>query len=156
MRCGQRAMMLGSEEHLRRFENGGSRFRFFVASDDFAAIYNILYRQLFDRHRDMPLPTSFLINAKGDIVKVYQGPVDPEHVEQDFRHIPTTGAERLARGLPFPERTDTLGRSDATIFRSALSSFSVDIWIKRAARSSLRLATIRRALRPSTASAASI
>ncbi len=44
-------------------------------SEDVAAIYNILYRQLFDRHRDLSLPTSFLIDGKGDIVKVYQGPI---------------------------------------------------------------------------------
>ena len=54
------------------------------------------------------LPTSFLINAKGEIVKVYQGPVNPEHVEHDFRHIPQTSAERLARALPFPGVTDTI------------------------------------------------
>jgi tetratricopeptide (TPR) repeat protein len=77
-------------------------------SEDVAAIYNILYRYLFDRHRDLALPTSFLINAKGEIVKVYQRPVDSEHIEQDFRHIPQTNAERLARGLPFPGVTDTI------------------------------------------------
>jgi tetratricopeptide (TPR) repeat protein/peroxiredoxin len=77
-------------------------------SEDVAAIYNILYRYLFDRHRDLALPTSFLIDAKGEIVKVYQGPVDAKHVEQDFRHIPQTSAERLARALPFPGVTDTI------------------------------------------------
>ncbi len=73
-----------------------------------AAVYNILYRYLFDRHRDLALPTSFLVNAKGEIVKVYQGPVDADHVDYDFRNIPQTGAERLARGLPFPGVTDTV------------------------------------------------
>ena len=77
-------------------------------SEDVAAIYNILYRYIFDRHRDLELPTSFLINATGEIVKVYQGPVDPEHVEHDLRHIPKTGAERMARALPFPGVTDTV------------------------------------------------
>ena len=48
-------------------------------SDDVAAVYNVLYRYLFDRHRDLTLPTSFLIDAEGDIVKVYQGPVDSEN-----------------------------------------------------------------------------
>ncbi len=71
-------------------------------SDDVSAIYNILYRQLFDRHRDLRLPTSFLIDAKGDIVKVYQGPSVPAHVEKDFQRIPRTDAERLALALPFP------------------------------------------------------
>jgi tetratricopeptide (TPR) repeat protein len=72
------------------------------ASQDLTAIYNILYRQLFDRHRDLSLPTSFLLDSKGDIVKVYQGGLIPEHVEQDFRRIPRSDAERLARALPFP------------------------------------------------------
>jgi len=86
------------------------RFSFPIlrGSEDVAAIYNILYRYLFDRHRDLALPTSFLISAKGEIVKVYQGPVDPGHVEQDFRQIPQTNAERLARALPFPGVTDTI------------------------------------------------
>jgi len=78
------------------------------ASDDVAAIYNILYRQLFDRHRDLSLPTSFLIDDSGAIVKVYQGPIVPAHVEQDVQTIPRTDAERLARALPFPSGTYAL------------------------------------------------
>jgi tetratricopeptide (TPR) repeat protein len=77
-------------------------------SEDIAAIYNILYRYIFDRHRDLALPTSFLVNARGEIVKVYQGPVNTEHIEYDFRHIPQTGAERISRALPFPGVTDTI------------------------------------------------
>ena len=77
-------------------------------SEDVAAIYNILYRQLFDRHRDLSLPTSFLIDGKGDIVKVYQGVIVPEHVTKDFQQIPRTDAERLALALPFPSTTSTL------------------------------------------------
>jgi tetratricopeptide (TPR) repeat protein/peroxiredoxin len=76
-------------------------------SDDVAGIYNILYRYLFDRHRDLALPTSFLIDDKGTIVKLYHGPVNPEHVGQDFRRIPRTNAERLAQALPFPGATGT-------------------------------------------------
>jgi Flp pilus assembly protein TadD/peroxiredoxin len=83
-------------------------FPIVLGSEDVAAIYNILYRYLFDRHRDLELPTSFLIDAKGEIVKVYQGPVDSEHVEQDFRQIPKTSAERLARALPFAGVSDTI------------------------------------------------
>jgi tetratricopeptide (TPR) repeat protein/thiol-disulfide isomerase/thioredoxin len=71
-------------------------------SDEVAAVYNILCRHLFDRHRDPSLPTSFLIDARGDIVKIYRGPVNPERIEQDSRNIPQTNSERLARALPFP------------------------------------------------------
>jgi tetratricopeptide (TPR) repeat protein len=69
-------------------------------------VYNILYRYLFDRHRDLSLPTSFLIDSTGQIVKVYQGLV-PEHLEQDFQRIPRTDTERLALALPFPGVTET-------------------------------------------------
>jgi len=71
-------------------------------SDDMAAIYDILYRYLFDRHRDLTLPTSFLIDEKGVIVKVYQGIINDEHVEQDLQQIPRTTDERMASALPFP------------------------------------------------------
>jgi tetratricopeptide (TPR) repeat protein/thiol-disulfide isomerase/thioredoxin len=77
-------------------------------SEDVAAIYNILYRQLFDRHCDMGLPTSFLIDKEGEIVKVYRGTIDAAVVEQDARRIPRTVAERLARALPFPSEKHTL------------------------------------------------
>jgi tetratricopeptide (TPR) repeat protein len=76
-------------------------FPVLTGSDDVAGIYNILYRYMFDRRRDLGLPTSFLIDGKGEIVKLYQGPVDPAHVDQDFRKTPQTAAERLARALPF-------------------------------------------------------
>ena len=78
------------------------------ATEEIAGIYNLLYRYLFDRHRDLPLPASFLINAGGEIVKIYQGPIPAEGLAQDFHQIPGTTAERLARALPFPGVTDTI------------------------------------------------
>jgi len=76
-------------------------------SDDVSGIYNIVYRYLFDRHRDISLPISFLINGQQEIVKVYQGPLNSERVEYDFTHIPKSAADRLARALPFPGITET-------------------------------------------------
>ncbi|MGA8151083.1 MAG: FG-GAP-like repeat-containing protein [Terriglobales bacterium] len=86
------------------------RFSFPIlrGSDEIAGLYNFLYRYLFDRHRDLGLPTSFLIDTNGDIVKVYQGPVNPEHVEHDFSHIPQSAAERLTKALPFPGIIETM------------------------------------------------
>jgi tetratricopeptide (TPR) repeat protein/peroxiredoxin len=78
------------------------------ATDDVVAIYNIAFRQIFDRHRDLILPVTFLIDAKGYIVKVYQGPIDAGHIESDFRSIPVTESERLARALPFVSAGHTL------------------------------------------------
>jgi tetratricopeptide (TPR) repeat protein len=75
-------------------------------SEDLAGIYNLLYRYMFDRHRDLSLPTSFLIDEAGKIVKVYQGRTSPKQVDQDLLQIPKNAAERLARALPFPGVTD--------------------------------------------------
>src|SRR5208337_3622901 len=64
-------------------------------------VYNLLYGRLFDRHREMGLPTAFLIDAQGDIAKIYQGALPADRVAEDFRRMPKTAAERMARGLPF-------------------------------------------------------
>jgi len=71
------------------------------ASPDVVATYNLLYRQLFDRHRDMSVPLSFLMDSAGSIVKIYQGWVAPQKFEADFQNIPKDDSERLARALPF-------------------------------------------------------
>ena len=82
-------------------------FTILRGSNDVAGVYNILYRYIFDRHRDLVLPTSFLIDKDSNIVKVYQGPVNPAHVEQDSRRIPQTDLDRLALALPFPGAAET-------------------------------------------------
>ncbi len=45
---------------------GQERFSFPVvfATEDVAGIYNIIYRYLFDRRRDLAIPTSFLLDRK--------------------------------------------------------------------------------------------
>ncbi len=86
------------EQHA---QEARTSFPILRASDEVAATYNLLFRYMFDRHRDLPLPASFLIDEHGQIVKVYQGRADAKSVEKDFRNIPRTSAERLARALPF-------------------------------------------------------
>jgi tetratricopeptide (TPR) repeat protein len=88
-----------------------------TVNDDTAAIYNILYRYLFDRHRDLTLPASFLMDAHGDIVKVYQGPVDLRRVEDDKTRIPETTKQRLAMALPFPGNSENyeFGRNNLSL-----------------------------------------
>ena len=77
-------------------------------NDDVAEVYSVLYRYLFDRHREIPLPTSFLINAAGEIVKIYQGPLNPQQAVQDCVQIPATPSQRLTKALPFPGIIDSL------------------------------------------------
>jgi tetratricopeptide (TPR) repeat protein len=90
--------------------DGGFSFSVVKASDDVLAIYNILYGYLFDRHRDLALPTSFLIDQQGQIVKVYQGRLNAERVHNDFHLIARTDVpqtDRLARALPFKGANET-------------------------------------------------
>jgi len=72
-----------------------------LASAEVCGVYNIVYRYLFDRRRDLPIPTSFLIDPSGTIVKIYQGVVDPKHVKEDVQSVPRTHNQRIERALPF-------------------------------------------------------
>ena len=76
-------------------------FPILIATEDVAGIYNIIYRYLFDRRRDLAIPTSFLIDREGMIVKVYQGPIDPQLLLNDVKSVPTTPADRMKKALPF-------------------------------------------------------
>jgi tetratricopeptide (TPR) repeat protein len=76
-------------------------FPILKASQDAIAAYNIIYRQLFDRHCDLSVPLSFLVDPAGYIVKIYQGSVLKEQFRADFQSIPQNVSERLAKALPF-------------------------------------------------------
>ena len=77
-------------------------FPVLLATEEIAGIYNIVYRYLFDRRRDLPLPSAFLIDAQGDIVKLYQGTIDIAVLLADLRRIPATAEARVKLALPFP------------------------------------------------------
>jgi tetratricopeptide (TPR) repeat protein/peroxiredoxin len=76
-------------------------FPILLGTQDTAGVYNIIYRHLFDRHRDLPIPVSFLINSDGMIVKVYQGPTHPERLMEDLGSVPRTPGDRVRKALPF-------------------------------------------------------
>jgi tetratricopeptide (TPR) repeat protein len=94
------------------------RFSFPVlfATDEIAGVYNLIYRYLFDRRRDLPIPSALLLDGQSRIVKVYQGALDPGGVLRDSRSIPATAADRMRLGLPFPGLLvqDKLVRNDFT------------------------------------------
>jgi len=77
-------------------------FPVLLATQEVAGVYNIVYRYLFDRRRDLAIPTSFLIDKEGMIVAVYQGELSPERVLEDIQSIPETADGRVQRALPFP------------------------------------------------------
>jgi tetratricopeptide (TPR) repeat protein len=80
----------------------GLVFPVLQGTSEIAGVFNIVYRYLFDRRRDMGVPTSLLIDAQGMIVKVYQGTVDQAQLAEDAESLPHSSAERILRALPFP------------------------------------------------------
>jgi Flp pilus assembly protein TadD/peroxiredoxin len=92
----------GDEERARAVASS-QRFAFLMlfGTDEVAGTYNIIYRYLFDRRRDLPLPSSFLIDRGGMIVKVYQAQVDARRIVDDVSNAPSTTGERIEKALPF-------------------------------------------------------
>jgi Flp pilus assembly protein TadD/peroxiredoxin len=76
------------------------QFPVLFANQEVAGVYNIIYRYLFDRRRDLAIPTSFLLDEQGRIVKIYQGPINPDSVIADVKATPTDPSARLHRALP--------------------------------------------------------
>jgi len=86
------------------------------ATEEVAGIYNILYRHLFDRQRDLPIPLSLLLDSDGMIVKVYQGLAERSNIMSDSVSIPSDQHSRMRRALPFPGLLvqDAFERNDFT------------------------------------------
>ena len=79
----------------------GFPFPVLYATPQIAGIYNVTYRYLFDRRRDLPIPVSFLLDPEKMIVKVYQGPIEISRIMADAQAIPNTPAERMKKAIPF-------------------------------------------------------
>jgi Flp pilus assembly protein TadD len=63
--------------------------------------YAILNRHLFMNRQDLRLPTCLLLDATGNVVKVYRDRLDVGQVVKDAAAIGASAEQRLARALPF-------------------------------------------------------
>jgi tetratricopeptide (TPR) repeat protein len=92
------------------------------ATDKALAAWNTVHRRLFSWRRDLVVPTSFLIDADGRIVKVYRGRTPASSFVRDVQEIPTTETERVVKALPFPGRVlKTSFRRDVGQLAAALN-----------------------------------
>jgi tetratricopeptide (TPR) repeat protein len=91
-------------------------FPVLFATEGVAGVYNIVYRYLFDRRRDLAIPTSFLLDKDGMIVKVYQGTINPQRLLEDIKSPPATAADRARKAIPFAGMLyhDAFQRNDFT------------------------------------------
>jgi tetratricopeptide (TPR) repeat protein len=70
--------------------------------DESLLALGVLIEDIAHWPRDLPVPSSLLLDADGRIVKLHRGPVALEKAAADARAIPSTPEARLARALPFP------------------------------------------------------
>lgn len=114
------AVNLDGPDRAGDARNIAARFRntatVLFATEDVAGIYNILYRHLFDRQRDLPIPLSLLLDRDGMIVKVYQGVAELSKFVSDSSSISPDLQTRMHRALPFPGLLiqDAFERNDFT------------------------------------------
>lgn len=80
----------------------GYPFPIILANEKTNAIYNIFHRYLYERRSDMVLPTSLLLNRKGEVIKVYNGVASPDHILNDMLSAPRDEHETIHHALPFP------------------------------------------------------
>jgi Tfp pilus assembly protein PilF/peroxiredoxin len=72
-----------------------------VAGAETAGTYNILYRYLFDRREELRLPSAFLVNGQGEIVKIYTDAIPAGSIAHDVGRIKASPEECLTRAVPF-------------------------------------------------------
>ena len=89
------------ERFARRYGQG---LRIFPANDEMVHTYNILNKYLFDKNQDLQIPTSFLLNSSGSVVKVYRGAVEVREILADLRLLPMSDEERFKAAIPFSGR----------------------------------------------------
>jgi len=68
---------------------------------DVSLNYAILNRHLFMNRQDLRLPTCLLLDATGNVVKVYRDRVDVDEIVKDASTIDVSPAQRLNRAVPF-------------------------------------------------------
>jgi len=72
-----------------------------MATPEVSLSYAILNRHLFMNRQDLRLPTCLLLDASGNVVKVYHDRVDVGQIVKDASTIDVSPAERLTRAVPF-------------------------------------------------------
>ena len=92
----------GLEKAKRFLESLAFPFDAGVADDDAFARLEVFYKSLFVDHPRLPVPTSFLVDAKGRLAVMYKGPVSVEQLLEDAGNLNVDDDKRFLLALPFP------------------------------------------------------
>ena len=77
-------------------------FPVLFANEDVVAAYNLVNRFLFEKIRDLAVPTSLLLDRDGNIVKIYRGRVPARQIIRDIQGAPRSEEELVRAAFPFP------------------------------------------------------
>lgn len=83
---------------------GDLSYPLLLADEKASHVFDVFHRYLFDRRRDMRLPSALLLDDGNKIVRVYEGAVNTADLIADCHQIPRSAEQRLRLGLPFPGR----------------------------------------------------
>jgi tetratricopeptide (TPR) repeat protein/peroxiredoxin len=102
----------GEQESVRSYvASKGLTLPVLFATEEVISQYSLLLRQILDYASDLVIPTSFLLDESGEIVKVYLGSSSVDGIVEDLKSWPNARSDLLQHALPFS------GRSFATDFR---------------------------------------
>ena len=92
-------------EAVRRFVREKELpFPVVLPDGDSVTAFDLLVRHILDQSGELAIPTSFLIDESGRILKLYMGLTSAEQILSDLERWPDKGTDLLERALPFPGR----------------------------------------------------
>jgi tetratricopeptide (TPR) repeat protein len=97
------AVALDKPEDAAAVRSAAAGLQLPVAHADpaFGGTYSVLSRYLFDRREDLRFPTALLLDAQGQVVKVYRDRIRVDEIAADVPRTLADAKARLARAVPF-------------------------------------------------------
>jgi tetratricopeptide (TPR) repeat protein/thiol-disulfide isomerase/thioredoxin len=80
----------------------GYPFRSAKAAGSGLLALDYLQRSVLDRWKQLPLPCTFLIDGKGEVVTIYKGPVHADQLLADLKLSTASPDQRRDASIPFP------------------------------------------------------
>ena len=75
-----------------------------LPDEDSVTAFDLLVRHILDQSGELAIPTSFLVDESGRILKLYRGLTSAQQILSDLERWPDEESELLERALPFPGR----------------------------------------------------
>ena len=121
---GDRAQAIETARRLRaEFASGGgeTKFEFLLAKEETVSILQFLHDTATAMRHPLPVPSSFLLDGRGQLVAIYKGPVEVETLQRDIGLSALSREERYLAAAPLggsslaahPERQSLLDRHEA-------------------------------------------